>query len=151
MTVVARFLSAGFAGAAATNLTHEVLRRIVPSSPRVDLLGMQALANMYRAVDADPPRGRTLYVKTLIGDLALNSAYFALSGLGGRNALNVGVAIGTAAGIGAFLIPRRVGLDDMTTARTTTTKLPRLEHLLRSRLASHVKKKPANRSPAFCR
>ena len=123
MNAATRFAAAGLAGSVATNLTHELIRRTVSSPPRVDLLGMQALAKMYRAVDADPPRGRTLYVRTLIGDIASNAAYFALAGFAGRNAINAGFVLGVAAGVGAFLIPARVGLDDMPTARTTKTKL----------------------------
>ena len=122
MNALSRAAVSGFAGALATNVSHEILRRVTPLAPRVDLLGMQALAKMYRAVDAQPPTGRTLYVRTLIGDIASNSVYFGLAGLAGPRAGVLGIVLGLVAGAGAFLVPEHSDLDEKPTGRTPTTK-----------------------------
>jgi len=116
-------LASGVAGAIATNVAHEIVRRATPLAPRVDLLGMQALAKMYRAVDAAPPTGRTLYVRTLIGDVISNTAYFSLAGAAGQRSRIAGLGLGVVAGIGAFFVPEHSDLDEITTARSTPTKL----------------------------
>lgn len=117
-----RAILCGFAGAIATNVSHELLRRVTPLAPRVDLLGMQAMAKMYRAVDAPPPTGRTLYLRTLIGDIAANTLYFSFAAIGGRRAAPFGTALGIVAGMGAFFVPEHTDLDEGPTARTPLTK-----------------------------
>ena len=117
-------LVAGASGALATNILHEGLRRVVPSAPRIDLLGMQSMAKMYRGVGSPSPTGKTLYVRTLIGDLISNSAYFAMVGVRSRaDAIPIGVALGMVAGIGAVFVPAQVGLDPVPTTRTLGTRL----------------------------
>ena len=114
---------AGAIGAVTTNLLHEITRRLVPDAPRVDLLGMQALAKIV-STQTSPPTGRTLYATTLAADLASNAAYFALIGLLPRRAAPLnGLLTGALAGIGAVLLPGPLKLSEVTTARTTTTKL----------------------------
>ena len=77
---------------------------------------------MYRAVDAPPPVGRTLYVRTLIGDILSNTAYFSLAAFAGKRAPLLGTALGIAAGAGAFLVPEHSDLDEKPTGRTPATK-----------------------------
>ncbi|GAC1301106.1 MAG: hypothetical protein NVSMB19_08860 [Vulcanimicrobiaceae bacterium] len=119
-------LVAGAAGAVTTNVLHEIVRRVRSDAPRVDLLGMQALAKSADALGAPPPRGRALYLATLAGDLASNTVYFALAGTGGRSKgaqIGLGIALGAIAGAGAVVLPRPLGLTTTTTARTRTTSL----------------------------
>jgi len=119
-------LLAGAAGAVTTNVLHEIVRRRVARAPRVDLLGMQALAKSAEALGASPPRGRALYLATLAGDLASNTAYFALVGTGGRAKgaqIGLGMALGAIGGAGAVVLPRPLGLTTAATARTRTTSL----------------------------
>lgn len=119
-----RALIAGASGALATNALHETLRRVIPNAPRVDVLGMQALAKMYAAVGAEPPRGEALYRRTLVGDLVSNAAYFAPAGGVSREAaMPLGLGLGLAAGVGAAALPRPLGLEPSTTARTPVTAL----------------------------
>ncbi len=118
--------AAGLAGALTTNVLHEIVRRTLPRPPRVDLLGMQALAKSADAADIPAPRGRRLYLMALAGDLASNSAYFALTAASGRRgsaAYVVGGALGIVAGIGAVVLPRPLGLAADTTSRSLTTAL----------------------------
>ena len=106
MHAVTKAIAAGAAGAGTTTLLHELTRRLTPDAPRVDLLGMQALARLLRAGGAAPPTGRALYTATLAGDLASNTAYFGVVGAGGRErAVALGAAVGLVAGVGAVVLP----------------------------------------------
>ena len=101
MHAIARAIAAGAAGASATTILHEVTRRIAPAAPRVDLLGMQALARLLRAAGMTPPAGDALFNWTLAGDLASNTAYFGAVGAEPRErAVPLGAALGLAAGAG---------------------------------------------------
>jgi hypothetical protein len=80
MNAFTRAIASGTAGAVTTTLLHELTRRLTPDAPRVDLLGMQALAHLLRAADIAPPPHDDLYALTLAGDLASNTAYFGAVG-----------------------------------------------------------------------
>jgi hypothetical protein len=112
----------GALGAVTTNILHEIVRRNVPNAPRVDLLGMQALAKVI-AARAKPPTGTTLYALTLAGDLSSNTVYFSVAGyVPRRYALPAGFAIGVLAGVGAVTLPGPLGLSEEPTARTPLTQ-----------------------------
>jgi hypothetical protein len=114
-------LTAGWIGAATTNVLHETLRRTASDAPRVDLLGMQALAKM---LHGKGPKGDALYVATLAGDLVANSLYFSALGVAPRtHVVRYGLFAGLLAGLGAVALPAPLGLDTKTTSRTTMTKL----------------------------
>lgn len=122
MNAFTKAIAAGAAGAAATTLLHELTRRLTPDAPRVDLLGMQALARLLRATGTAPPAGDALYTLTLAGDLASNTAYFGVVGAGPRErAVALGAALGLVAGAGAVLLPPYLGLSGATTERTRAT------------------------------
>jgi len=122
MNAVTKAMAAGAVGASATTLLHELTRRLTPDAPRVDLLGMQALAGLLRAAGVDPPTGGALYNLTLAGDLVSNTAYFGLASVGPRDTTAaVGVVLGIAAGLGAVYLPRRLGLSRLPTERTGRT------------------------------
>lgn len=124
MSAFANAAVAGAAGAATTNILHETIRRLTPQAPRIDLVGMQALAKILSQSGSDVPTGKALYYFTLAGDLASNTAYFALVGAAPRErAIAVGCALGTVAGIGAVLLPPRMDLAAAPTQRTPTTRL----------------------------
>lgn len=122
MHTFTKAIAAGAAGAGATTILHELTRRLTPDAPRVDLLGMQALARLLRAAGAAPPAGDALYTLTLAGDLASNAAYFGAVGAGPRErAVALGAALGLVAGAGAVLLPPALGLSGATTRRTGAT------------------------------
>lgn len=54
MARITNALIAGMAGATTTTLLHELTRRLSPAAPRIDLLGMQALAHAVRGAGAVP-------------------------------------------------------------------------------------------------
>lgn len=129
-------LGSGVAGACALTLIHETARRVVPDAPRLDVLGMRALAKSMRAADVELPNIE-LRDLALAGDLAANSLYYSLVGLGGRkSAWLCGALLGLGAGIGAVLLPEPLGLEGNETPRTTATKAMTIAWYLAGGLAA---------------
>lgn len=117
-------LGSGLAGAAATTLIHETVRRIVPNAPRMDLLGMMALSKMLKNSDKPVPGKSKLYGWTMAGDIVSNSLYYSLAGIGKKKgAILRGGLLGLAAGVGAVLLPKPLGLNEEYSNRTNATKL----------------------------
>jgi len=99
-------LVSGMAGAVALTAVHQAARAVTDSAPRMDVVGMRALSRGVQAVGAGTPdMHKGLYRATLAGDLICNSAYYSLA-----TSYTRGAVMGLAAGIGALLLPERVGL-----------------------------------------
>jgi hypothetical protein len=95
-------LATGAAGAATVTLAHEVVRQLAPKAPRMDRVGMAALARVLRR---ERRRGYTL-----VGDLAGNALFYAPLALRGRQPVLSGLALGALAGFGAVMLPPLLGL-----------------------------------------
>ncbi len=99
-------LVSGMAGAVALTTVHQTALLITDSAPRMDVVGMRALARGAAAAGFELPHGhKGLYGATLAGDLICNAAYYSLATTYVR-----GAALGLAAGLGALLLPERMGL-----------------------------------------
>lgn len=106
-----RLTLSGLAGAVTVTLLNEGVRRVLPHAPRMDVIGERGLSRTLRFAGVRPPRGEALYLSTMAADLASNSLYYALVGLGGHGgSLGRGAALGLAAGVGGALLPPRLGL-----------------------------------------
>ncbi len=117
-------LAGGLAGACALTLLHEVLRRKDPEAPRMDLLGMNALARIIHRSGGKTPDEDTLFGITMAGDVVSNALYYSLAGAGEENGVWArGVALGLAAGAGAVYLPGPLGLSKAPSNRTAETKL----------------------------
>ena len=104
---------AGLAGALALTTIHQAARAVTDDAPRMDIVGIRALASGLRATGANPGSADSLYPVALAGDIVCNTAYYALVAAGRRpNVWARGVVLGLGAGIGALLLPRRLGLGD---------------------------------------
>lgn len=115
-------LGSGLVGAFALTLVHETARRFVDDAPRMDVVGMRALARGLRAVDVEPPV--PLHEAALVGDIVSNSLYYGLVGLGGReDAVRNGALLGLAAGLGAVYLPEPLGLGRQPAKNSTQTNL----------------------------
>lgn len=102
---------AGAAGATVLTLVHEAGRHSVDDAPRMDVLGMRAMAAMQRRAGIAVDDRDTLRRQTLAADLVANSAYYALVGAGSREGIWArGLALGLLAGVGALVLPRPLGL-----------------------------------------
>ena len=113
-------LLAGAAGSVALTAVHQAAVALVDRAPRMDVLGMRAIARLARAANAKPPAN--LYAVTLAGDLAGNALYYSLVGAGrpgGEWAR--GAALGLAAGVGGVVLPPVLGLGDAPSGRTAAT------------------------------
>ena len=101
----------GMAGAAALTAVHQAARMVTDSAPRMDVVGMRAIARGKEAVAGDTasPAGSTenpaLYNMALAGDLFFNSAYYSMATTWTR-----GAALGVLAGVGALFLPQKLGL-----------------------------------------
>ena len=106
-------LLSGMAGAAALTAVHQAARMITDNAPRMDVVGMRAIARGKDAVgtssgaDVGTAENPALYNMALAGDLAFNSAYYSLATTWAR-----GAALGLIAGVGALLLPKKMGLGD---------------------------------------
>jgi hypothetical protein len=104
-------LGSGFAGALAVTALNESARRVIPHAPRLDALGMRALARTFRQAGETPPQGERLRGAALAGDLLSNTLYYSLAAAGGkRRAWLLGTLLGAGAGAGAAWLPPRIGL-----------------------------------------
>ncbi|HEX9953004.1 MAG TPA: hypothetical protein VGB53_14635 [Rubricoccaceae bacterium] len=121
MTSPTRALLAGFTGASALTAVHQTARLVTADAPRMDLLGMRALARLFRAADATPPPHDPLYAATFVGDIAANTLYYALAGAAPGREWSLGLGLGLAAGVGAVVLPPRLGLGSAPSARTPAT------------------------------
>ena len=105
-------IMAGLAGALALTAIHETARRLIPQAPRFDSLGRRALARVIRAADGTPPSSDTLQAAALAGDVATNTAYFALAvAVGSPGSAPVrGLIAGSLGGLATLELPPRLGI-----------------------------------------
>src|SRR3954465_9012651 len=97
----------GIVGAVALTATHQLARQLTPDAPRMDVLGVRALTRGAHMADLPVPGRSALQRAALAGDLVFNSAYYSLATSWTR-----GIALGLAAGVGALVVPQRIGLGD---------------------------------------
>jgi hypothetical protein len=117
-------LGSGLAGAVALTLVHETARRVIPHAPRVDVIGVRAIARPMRAAGYQPPHYNRLHDIALAGEMVSNSAYYSLVGLGDRRHVwRRGALLGLAAGLGAALLPPVMGLGNQPHRKTPFTQI----------------------------
>lgn len=116
-------LIAGLAGAIATTMLHELIRKNFISAPRLDLLGEEAFAKTIEAAGVTAPEGDDLYWASLFGDIFANTLYYSMVGLKKQSAVSAGIGLGISAGLGAVQLPGKLGLDDEHTAGSQQKKL----------------------------
>ena len=114
----------GLAGACALTLLNEGAKKLDKDAPKMDLLGMNAVARLMKGNSLATQAADTLFPIALAGDLVSNSLYYSMAEGGDKkNTMIRGALLGIAAGLGAVLLPERLGLDERPTGRTTKTKL----------------------------
>ncbi|KAA6433593.1 hypothetical protein FOE74_12945 [Rufibacter glacialis] len=111
----------GLAGALAVTLVHESVRRFYPNAPRMDILGMRAIAKGLHFAGQTPPEADRLHTWSLVGDIVSNSLYYSLTGAG-KKALWRATILGAAAGVGGVVLPGPMGLGVAPSARTRQTQ-----------------------------
>jgi hypothetical protein len=122
-------IMSGIVGACVLTAVHETARRVIPHAPRVDVIGMRAIAKPMRAAGLRPPTLGARHQLALAGDLVSNSLYYALVGLGlsaardDRKIWMRGAALGFLGGLGAVFLPRPLGLGPQPYHRTPVTQV----------------------------
>ena len=116
-------LISGLAGSLALTMFHETLRKNVPLAPRMDLMGEEGMVKLLHATGIPVPAEPQLFNLTMGGDLLGNAAYYALVGSSSKHPVTAGVLLGSAAGVGALTLPRKLGLNKEHSNATTTTQL----------------------------
>lgn len=110
-------LASGLAGACAVTLMNETIRQFDEEAPRLDLLGMRALADLISPDD-------NLRAKAMAGDIATNTLYYSIVAASpAAQAPICGATLGLGAGIGAVLLPGPLGYGDDTTNRSTKARV----------------------------
>ena len=110
-STAAEAILGGLAGAVALTALHETARRLLPAAPRMDILGRRALAKGLEAAGIDPPGEDSQQAIALAGDLASNTLYYSLIGVGSPAGAPLrGALLGAAAGLGAVVLPPYLGL-----------------------------------------
>lgn len=115
-------LLSGAAGAAALTAIHQTARLLTDNAPRMDILGMRALARTFRAAGEAPPSDDVLYDLTMAGDLVSNALYYSLVGVGEEGGeWKRGALLGLTAGVGGVVLPPLLGLGSAPSLRTNAT------------------------------
>lgn len=109
---------AGLGGAIALNIVHEIIRNKFDNVPEVNKVGEEALNKALETVDLKITNKDQLYAATLAGDVVSNGLYYAATATSGFNLVS-----GLAAGVGAVVLPKNMGLDESPVAETTQKKI----------------------------
>ncbi|KQT31500.1 hypothetical protein ASG22_18390 [Chryseobacterium sp. Leaf405] len=116
---------AGLGGAIALNLLHETIRKNFDNVPEINKVGEEALNKALDKVDMKITNHDQLYAATLAGDVVSNGIYYATTATTSFN-----IVSGIAMGMGAVLLPEKMGLDDAPVAKTTEKKVMTVAYYL---------------------
>ena len=114
-------LIAGFGGAILLNIVHESLKKY-DNTPRVDLVGEEALQKSLDALGISIDDPKMLYFSTLIADIISNGLFYSAICTDKNNIWQRAITIGAGAGVGAVVLPEKLGLDDQPVAKNSQVK-----------------------------
>ena len=120
-------VSAGLAGGLAGTLTvasmHEALRRITPDAPRMDILDMDLIRKGLTSIHKEVPGEEELQRLAVGGELFCDTAYYSLTGIGGKKGAWLrGALLGLIAGVTAVILPKPLGLPTEPSNKTLGTQ-----------------------------
>jgi len=127
---------AGLGGAIVLNLLHESLKKTKADTPRIDLVGEEALQKVVGFFGSRINDKQTLYNATLAGDLVSNAAYYSMIGNSPNHLWGKAISLGLVAGIGAVAVPEKIGLDATPVAKNTQVKALTVGYYLAGALAT---------------
>jgi hypothetical protein len=121
-------VSAGLAGGLAGTLTvasmHEALRRVTPDAPRMDVLDMDLIRKGLQRIHKEVPEDNQLQRWAVGGELFCDTAYYSLTGIGGKKGTWLrGALLGLIAGVTAVILPKPLGLPTAPSNKTLGTQL----------------------------
>ncbi len=113
----------GLVGAAALTLLNKTTEKLDKSAPHLDLLSLNAVAKVVKGSGVKQVFSGIPMNAALAGDLFSNTLYYGLaSGKTPKDTFVRGSLLGAAAGLGALLLAKPLGLDERAAAASTTTK-----------------------------
>jgi hypothetical protein len=113
----------GLAGACALTLINQAVAKIDKKAPRLDLLGMNAVAKFVKSPRSAPVVVQKLLPRVVTNDLISNTLYYALaSGSSKKQTVVRGLLLGLGAGIGAVALPKSSGFDATPTNSSRKTQ-----------------------------
>ena len=115
-------MAGGLAGALSVTLMQELLRKVDPSAPRLDLLKKQAAFKIADKIYNGSTDAAKVKNVTFAGDILANTLYFSLTAAAGKRALPVGSLLGLSMGAGAMALPSKLGLNPYFTGGTRKRK-----------------------------
>lgn len=120
-----RALGSGFIGACTVTALNLAVQRLTPNAPKLDVLGIRALAAGFAGMGKSPPEHETLRTDALVGDLISNTVYYSLVGSGesSKGTWARAVVLGLTAGLGAAFLPPFLGLGKQPTQDRSTTRV----------------------------
>jgi hypothetical protein len=90
----------------------------------MDRLGMQAISKGLKKAGRKVPNEDALFTITMAGDLISNALYYSTAAIGSEKNIWVRSSIlGLAAGFGAVLLPKPLGLNERYSNRTLATQV----------------------------
>ena len=130
-------LAGGATGALALTAIHESARHLIADPPRMDVVGMRAVAAGFRYAGRTPPHPTRLFAITMAGDLLSNATYYTAIAAGRDPAVwTRAVVLGLAAGIGAVVLPEPLGLGTPPHAERRRTRVLTVTWYLAGALAA---------------
>jgi hypothetical protein len=126
----------GLTAACAITALHQFVKYQDKDAPRMDLLGMESITKILQKMGIAPPEQEKLYYITMGGDIFSNAIFYSLTGLGKRKTWLKGSGLGLAAGLGAVLLPKPMGLNEQHSNRTRETQLLSVLYYLAGGLVS---------------
>ncbi|GAC1640109.1 MAG: hypothetical protein NVS4B8_07430 [Herpetosiphon sp.] len=117
-------LISGAIGAITLNIIHETSRHLIDNPPRIEVIGMRGVAQLFRKAEQPVPSRDTLYWLALAGDLVSNGLYYSLiAGSEDSAIFGRGIGLGLAGGLGAAFLPAPLGLGHQPNAVHPRTEL----------------------------
>lgn len=114
----------GLAGACTLTLLNESVKKLDKDAPRMDLLGMNAVARLMKGNDILTQTASKIFPVALAGDLVSNSLYYSMADAGTKQKTLIrGALLGLGAGVGAVALPKTLGLNEQATTRSIKTKV----------------------------
>jgi len=116
-------LLAGLGGAIVITLLNESLKRVHKNTPRLDLLGKEAVQKSSEFVGFPIKNEESLYTTSIMADLVTNTLYYGMISGEGKKLWGNAASAGILAGIGGITIPQKIGLDDRPVTKSLSTKV----------------------------
>ncbi|MBU6455471.1 MAG: hypothetical protein KGS72_27110 [Cyanobacteria bacterium REEB67] len=112
----------GLVGACTLTIAHQVLRKLTPDAPRLDVLGEQGVVKLAQAAKIKMSE-KQVQKLAFAGDIISNTLYFSQVGnKRGLLSLLRGASLGGAAGAGTVVLPGKLKLDSSATKMSPKTK-----------------------------